>query len=355
MAMSLAQRTMFNKATKMGSGKQAVTLTDDACRALVAIAARDLHVLPDLAALADGLDLYSAEAPSLLGVQAGGTPISMYEKLVQAVADGDTYFASLAALHKGRLKYERILATQPIPTIEQVGPRGLLLYGLMPTDSLAALLLWRKWVFDIDNRAGQETGYVFEPILAGSIGGVAVSSSKSPVRRRTDKSKGRQVDCVLGNVAYEFKLRVTIAASGQGRWGEELDFPLDCVASGFVPALVVLDSTEDPKLTQLIKAFRDAGGQAYVGPEAWNHLEQQAGPTMGVFVEQYIRRPLADLLEHVPEVDDLPPFGLRLENGWVVFRVGEHEAAFQRLVEDPDLDDGEDDLPDDAGDQLPGI
>ena len=28
--------------------------------------------------------------------------------------------------------------------------------------------------------------------------------------------------------AYEFKLRVTIAASGQGRWKEELDFPSDC-------------------------------------------------------------------------------------------------------------------------------
>ena len=34
---------------------------------------------------------------------------------------------------------------------------------------------------------------------------------------------------------------MTIAASGQGRWKEELDFPADCKASGYVPVLVVLD------------------------------------------------------------------------------------------------------------------
>ena len=30
----------------------------------------------------------------------------------------------LAALHKARLKYARILKTQAVPTIDQVGPRG---------------------------------------------------------------------------------------------------------------------------------------------------------------------------------------------------------------------------------------
>ena len=44
-------------------------------------------------------------------------------------------------------------------------PRGLLQYGGMSPKTLAGFLLWRKWIFDIDNRAGQETGYLFEPII----------------------------------------------------------------------------------------------------------------------------------------------------------------------------------------------
>ena len=119
-------------------------------------------------------------------------------------------FACLAALHKARLKYERILETQPVPTIDQVGPRGLLQFGGMDVRALAGFLLWRKWVFDIDNRAGQETGYLFEPIIAAAVGGVPVSARKSPVRRRNAPSKGRQVDCLREKRAYEIKLRVTI-------------------------------------------------------------------------------------------------------------------------------------------------
>ena len=111
----------------------------------------------------------------------------------------------LAALHKGRLKDENILRTQPISTIEQVGPRGILQYGALTPTALTGFLFWRKWFYDIDNRAAQETGYIFEPIIANAIGGTPAPSKKSPVKRRANGNKGRQVDCVKDKRAYELK------------------------------------------------------------------------------------------------------------------------------------------------------
>lgn len=357
MALSAAQRTLFNKATRLGSGRQAVGLTDEACKALLALTARDLGVMGELASSAgDDLSIYSSSRPSLLQVKFAGTPAAAFEQLLaDGPQDTDTYFSCLAALHKARLKYERILATQPVPTIDQVGPRGLLLYGLMDPPSLAALLLCRKWIFDVDNRAGQETGYLFEPVLAGAIGGAPAAGQKSPVRRRNNHAKARQVDCVLDQFAYEFKLRVTIAASGQGRWGEELAFPLDCVDSGLIPVLIVLDPTDDPKLTQLSEAFIGAGGQVFTGDAAWAHLEEKAGPTMSLFLETYVRGPLADLLSSVPASDELPKFTLELSPQSVVFKVGDGEAEFPRDEPDLDLIGEGDEPPEDASDDLPGL
>ena len=128
-------------------------------------------------------------------------------------------------------------------------------FGKLRSDALAGFLFWRKWFYDIDNRAAQETGYLFEPIIAHAIGGTPAPAKKSPVKRQSDRNKGRQVDCILDDRAYEFKIRVTIAASGQGRWQEELDFPTDCRTSGFTPVLVCLDSTPNPKLSALVDAF----------------------------------------------------------------------------------------------------
>ncbi|WP_276981777.1 hypothetical protein [Ferrimicrobium acidiphilum] len=323
----------------------------------MAITAADLEVDLGIASLAHGIALYSKNPPSHLGIDSDETPLGMFERLIASgVPDADTYFSCLAALHKGRLKYERILSTQAIPTIDQVGPRGLLLYGMVETPALAALLLWRKWIFDIDNRAGQETGYVFEPILAGAIGGAPATASTSPVRREADPTKGRQVDCILDNIAYEFKLRVTIAASGQGRWGEELQFPADCAASCFKPALIVLDPTDDPKLEQLQKAFEAAGGMAYIGDDAWEHLKTKAGQSMGTFVDRYIRTPLEDLLKQSPSPEQLPNFSVQMGADAVKFCMGQTTAIFYRSVtEKIAVDEDDDQLPDDISDQLPGL
>ena len=110
------------------------------------------------------------------------------------------------------------------------------------------------------------------------------------------------MDCLLGDRAYELKIRMTTAASGQGRWGEELEFPIDCQSSGFKPILVVLDSTPNPKLSELSRAFLNQGGEVYVGQDAWDHLDSLAGPTMAHFLERYVREPIDSLVTNAPDV-----------------------------------------------------
>ncbi len=327
MGLAQAQRRMFESVRKPGSGKQAVSLSDEALRALACIVATDLAI--DL----DGLDhpnsftFYSPEPEAL--VAAGGDPLELFESLVDlGPLDTDTYFTSLARLHKARLKYHKVIATQPTPTLDQVGPRGLLQYGLIRPNSLASLLLIRKWLYDIDNRAAQETGYLFEPILAGAVGGISVPAKDSPVLRNGDGS-GRQIDCLLDKTAYELKLRVTIAASGQGRWGEELAFPEDCRLSGFQPVLVVFDGTRNAKLEELEARFINSGGEAYVGEDAWGHMESRAGATMGLFIEHYVRRPIMDIMEQAPE--ELPHAGVSLTPDSVTFRIGSDEYTWDRI------------------------
>ncbi len=319
---------MITRVCAVGGGELGVKLDDETCCYLLAVIASDL-----------GLSKV-VSAPKRLPAFFGSEPLGdlrlpgrdfrgMFESLTAARPDADAYFFCLASLHKARLKYERILRSQPLPTIDQVGPRGLLQYGQMSPSALASLLIWRKWVFDIDNRAAQETGYIFEPIIAYSIGGVSVSARRSPVRRG-GAGEGRQVDCLVESKkhAYEIKLRVTIAASGQGRWQEELDFPSDCKKSGYTPILVVLDPTGNPKLTELRRAFRAQGGKSYVGEDAWAHLEGSAGKTMGAFLEKYVRRTIQTLLTDTPNA--LPTFALKIADETLTISVGNEEFKITR-------------------------
>lgn len=289
------QRSLLQKTRTIGAAREAEALSEDDCIFLVATIAADLGLL-------DRFPEFPKAFPTFFDVGITGRPHlaatqfdELFERLVALNPDADSFFACLGTLYKARLKYANILRLQPIPTLDQVGPRGLLQYGVFSAETLTSFLLWRKWIFDIDNRAAQETGYVFEPIIAASIGGTPVSATKSPIKRSKDNSKGRQVDCLKGQTAYEIKLRVTIAASGQGRWGEELDFPEDCVNSGYVPLLLVLDPTKNPKLDELKSTFLKHGGRVVIGDEAWKHLDDEAGPTMSIFLEKYVRVPLSEL------------------------------------------------------------
>lgn len=349
MVLTQSQRAIIEKARSLGAGGQAVALSDGMCGFLVAVMVADLALSRDFPEIPPDTPAFFGPGP-VDGLRVDVDFLPLFERLVGLDPNADTYFSCLAALHKARLKYQRILQTQPVPTIDQVGPKGLLQYGTMSPKALTGLLLWRKWIFDIDNRAGQETGYLFEPIIANAIGGVSASANKSPVRRRDQSGKGRQVDCIRENRAYEFKLRVTIAASGQGRWREEMGFPGDCRSSGYTPVLVVLDPTPNPKLDELTRAFLAERGEVYVGTAAWGHLEQTAGETMGRFLRRYVHEPLQSLLAEVPE--SLPELVLRMGQNEVSITVGGETFSTKRTPEQTDVE--EDELPEDADDQIPG-
>jgi len=328
--LSKAQSTAFEKARARGSGGQGITLPDDSVRALVALVARDLN-LPSIEGIdpLDDVEYYDIAVDELT-TTGEASALSAYCSLLRVgPVDTDTYFLSLAALHRARLKFANIMRSQASPTLEQVGPRGLLQYGSLSTGALGSLLIVRKWFYDVDNRSAQETGYLFEPVIAGAVGGVVVPAKSSPVKREGTGS-GRQIDCLRGTTAYEVKVRVTIASSGKGRWQEELSFPADCEASGYVPVLVVFDGTDDPKLSELKDEFTNHGGQAHVGQDAWAHLMSVAGPTMSTFLEKYIHGPLTDLLNHTPAERDFPRVSVLLRPDRVEFSVGKTTKRVDR-------------------------
>lgn len=350
MALDLEQRQLLSKARLLGAGTALpVALSDGELLKLLAVIFADVKrpdLIPDSVRPTDGSwDYYDVPLDWFVSGENTGNFIHLYEVALNEIRDFQTYFKCLCELHKRRCKYEMILQAQPLPTSLQVAPRSLLEFGILATPALASWLTWRKWFYDIDNRAAQETGYLFEPILANALGGAPYGSRASPVRRRNDTRKGRQVDCVVGSDAYEFKLRVTIAASGQGRFGEELDFAQDCVSSGLRPILLVLDPTPSSRLNDLSAAFRAVQGEAHVGDAAWEHIEARSGSTMATFVEKYVRRPIASLDEHMVDLLDLR---ISAGNDRRQFRIdlGDvHTWTIQRR-EDPSLagdEDGEND------------
>ncbi len=309
--LSLEQSKRINSARALGGATALPILLEDSELAkLFAVIASDVNnhkvgaFLPRLPEQG-GEDYYSI--PLTWFVEPCGVEdlTGLYLHCVANIDDFDTYLDCLASLHKRRRKYEMITIAQPLPTMLQVAPRALLEYGLLSDRALASWIVWRKWFYDIDNRAAQETGYLFEPVLANALGGARVGARGSPVKRSGDRTKGRQIDCLVNLDAYEFKLRVTIAASGQGRFAEELDFARDCRDSGFNPILLVLDPTPSARLDDLKAEFEKYGGAAYIGDAAWTHLEEEAGPTMATFLERYVRRAIAAVDRYSGELLDL--------------------------------------------------
>jgi len=286
-----------------GTGEAQVVISDGELNALLSIAIDDLNW-----------------SHNELGIQQINTPSSGYydipmlwfdeqsETDIQASSiiqtlrscfekdnDFGLYIENLTTLHRRRVKYRRILSSQPIPNMDQIGPRSLLEFGECDSELLANWMMWKKWIYDIDNRSAQETGYLFEPLLASCLGGEPVGSRNSPVKRLDANgrptNKGRQIDCLApsNNRTYELKLRVTIAASGQGRFGEELSFAEESQAAGFIPVLLVLDPTPSNRLTELSEKYLACGGAFYHGEDAWEHMEQEAGKVISVFIEKYIK------------------------------------------------------------------
>lgn len=312
MPINSTVKNLFSKSRLLETGYPTVTLNESELYSIFLIICNDLNwdtskiglikaakPLPNKNYYQIPLDWFSShkKLPTIQELQ------EILSKGIDIDSDFGMYFMNLCSLHKRRLKFQKILHHQPKPTMDQVGPRGLLEYGICDNDLLNSWLIWRKWIFDIDNRSGQETGYLFEPILASCLGGEAVGSTNSPVKRLDENGKpkatGRQVDCYIGaeNLAYEFKIRVTIAASGQGRFGEELSFPKECKAAGITPVLIVLDPTPSNRLTELSQVFKDNKGLVYVGEQAWKHLEDKSGDIMSHFIDNYIKPPLKTINE----------------------------------------------------------
>ena len=336
-------KELYSKCIILGSGTDKIILEDSTIFTLLHLTVNDLKWDVTSASIKK-LDL---EFPSTnyfdIPLEWFNTSNLMFEQnellenldeLISIDSDFGLFYFNLCSLHKRRVKYQNILSAQPRPTMEQVGPRGLLEFGLNNTELLSNWMIWRKWIFDIDNRSGQETGYLFEPILASCLGGVSISSSKSPVKRVDSDGKptkgGRQIDCYVAseNRAYEFKLRVTIAASGQGRFAEELSFPKEAQIAGILPILLVLDSTPSNRLTELAKAFTDAGGESYIGEDAWNHMEEKSGDIIAVFIEKYIKQPLLTIAENEPEV--LENIQLSWNNGVITISTENDEYVIKR-------------------------
>ncbi len=216
-------------------------------------------------------------------------------------------------------------------------------------------MLWRMWLQTIDNRAAQDTGYLLQGIITRAIGGTPAHSKNSPIRRVSDPSKGRNVDCLLDKRAHEIKIRVTTAASGQGRWKEELDFPSDCKASGYTPVLVVLDPTPNSKLTELQGKFLAEGGETHVGDDAWAYLRSLAGPTMSRFMDRYVHTPLQGVLAEVPLTqEELPKLLLKMEREQFTVSICGESLVVQRT---PRLEEASepDAMPEHADEEVPGL
>jgi hypothetical protein len=305
---STSTKALFTKLKVLGAGDGKLDLSNNQILALFGYACDNLgwDVLGDLGLKPLNLpsgDYFTAPLGWFEDLDTGrdAAPKDILEALQRGISEDEDFglfIHNLATLHKRRLKYRRILSEQPRPTMNQVGPRSLLEYGVTDARLLSSWMIWRKWIFDIDNRSGQETGYLFEPILASCIGGESVGSKNSPVKRigadGFPTNNGLQIDCYVASetTAYEFKLRVTIAASGQGRFGEELSFPMECNAAGLTPVLLVLYPTPSHRLTDLCAAFEANGGSVLIGEDAWNHMDEKAGPVMAKFIETYIKPPL---------------------------------------------------------------
>lgn len=315
MTLSKTEISKLEDARTVG-GTPSVSLSDGEMVNLLKLAAGDVGLdLPDQLACDEceekleagffDVDIDDLHCPSL---ESTFSLNQLLKRTLGDLAEDDpdffTYYALLVQLHSYRRKFEKICHVQDIPELETVIPRGLLEIGKFDEESLVSWLTWRKFLYDIDNRSAQNAGYLFEYVLAEAIGGKSYSASKSPIEK-TDKKGSRQVDCLLDDTAYEFKMRVTIAASGKGRFSEELSFAEDARNSGYTPILLVLDPTPSKKLSKISSEYRSYGGEAYIGDDAWDHLEERAGDTMSEFIEKYVRTPVSNIDENKDQFEKL--------------------------------------------------
>lgn len=92
--------------------------------------------------------------------------------------------------------------------------------------------------------------------------------------------------------------------------------------------------------------FEAKGGHAYIGNDAWAHLEEEAGGIMATFIERYVRIPISEISAFEVEMNGdterkrlrLLDLEARMIEGNIVFKIGDHERFITR-VEDATLSD----------------
>ncbi|WP_448983003.1 hypothetical protein [Olsenella uli] len=303
-----SERKFYQQFSRHGQGDTLVEIAPQEVALLTAITHLDLHEGDVPSWLSQDLYWVASKpfyeiGPSEVAQLDSRTEFMALEIMREAGIDDLSspdylYLSNLATLYRRRAKYFRILRQQPFPTADQVGPRCLLEYGYCESKLLFSWMSWRKLAFDLDNRSAQETGYLFEPILASCLGGESMGSRNSVVHRLDENGdpmrEGRQIDCYVAATrkVYELKMRMTIAASGQGRFGEELSFPREARAAGLTPVLIVFDPTPSNRLTELREAYEAAGGDCAIGDTAWDLLKENAEEGMATFIDKYIEPPI---------------------------------------------------------------
>ena len=156
--LTLAQKTLIEKARNVGNSEMAAPLSPEVCAYLCGVIVKDLNLVSEIPEVPQDLPAFFETWP-ISSLTLDGIPFEdLAAKVFALKPDSDTYFLCLATLHKSRLKYEQILQRQAFPTFDQVGPRGLLQFGSLPPAALTGMLYWRKWLYDLDNRAAQENG-----------------------------------------------------------------------------------------------------------------------------------------------------------------------------------------------------
>ncbi len=81
------------------------------------------------------------------------------------------------------------------------------------------------------------------------------------------------------------------------------------------------------------------------------HLDNLAGPTMSLFLENYVRGPIDRLIEEAPKM--LPELGVTMSDSNIQIRIGEETLRISRRLVDIE-EDSHDEAPDDIQNNIPG-
>ena len=113
--LTLAQKTLIEKARNVGNSEMAVPLSAEVCAYLCGVVAKDLNLVSEVPEVPQDLPAFFETWP-VSSLTLAGIPFDeLAAKVFALKPDSDTYFSCLATLHKSRLKYEQILQRQAFP------------------------------------------------------------------------------------------------------------------------------------------------------------------------------------------------------------------------------------------------